>query len=348
MRHARVAIFQWVDVWMRRVEALVIGCVCLSLSGGPSAHGAPPVEACATSNDVLGLSRIVEVDASGGPLFGRVGNGGFDFLADGEVVLTFDDGPLRPYTRAVLAALARHCTKATFFMVGRMAAADPAMVREVAAHGHTVAAHTWSHAKLQGLAADKAKDEIELGFSAVAQALQAPMAPFFRFPYLRPSPEAADYLKVRNVASFTIDVDSRDFRTRDAAAVEKTVLTQLAGSRKGILLFHDIQPSTAHALPGILAELKKRGFRVVHLVPKEPARTLPEYDAQAGKLIAKKLAAAKDPLATRALTWPQSPATAGGEVLPWTTHSTDPPRPSTAKATNETASVPWYKQWFMP
>ncbi|KAB2937231.1 MAG: polysaccharide deacetylase family protein [Hyphomicrobium sp.] len=348
MRHARVAVVQRTVVRMRRVEALVVGCVCLLLCGGPTAHGAPPVEACATSADKLGLSRIVEVDTAGGPLFGRVASGGYDFLADGEVVLTFDDGPLRPYTRAVLKALAQHCTKATFFMVGRMAVADPAMVREVASQGHTVASHTWSHAKLQGLAADKAKDEIELGFSAVAQALGAPMAPFFRFPYLRPSPASVDYLKTRNVASFTIDVDSRDFRTRDAAAVEKTVLTQLAGRRKGIILFHDIQPSTAHALPSILEELKKRGLKVVHIVPKETAATLAEYDAQAAKIIAQKMAA-KDPLASRALTWPQS--SGDPERLPWAVHKAagaPAQQQATTEATNKRATVPWYKQWLVP
>lgn len=322
--------------------------VCL-LGGGPTASGAhavPPVEACATRGDLLGLSRIVEVDTQSGPVFGRVGDGGYDFLADGEVVLTFDDGPLRTYTPAVLKALAQHCTKATFFMVGRMAVADPAMVREVASQGHTVAAHTWSHAKLQGLPADKAKDEIELGFSAVAEALQAPMAPFFRFPYLRPSPAAVDYLKTRGVASFTIDVDSRDFRTRDAAAVEKTVLTQIATRRKGILLFHDIQPSTAHALPSILSELKKRGFKVVHMVPKQPVTTLPEYDAQAERLIAHRAAAAaKDPVASRALTHG-----AGNEMLPWkrTAAGTDPQQPEGTQASNQPSTVPWYKQWFTP
>ncbi len=330
---------------MRRIDALIVGCVCLSLCGGPHARAAPPVEACATRDDVLGLSRMVEVDASGGPLFGRVANGGYDFLADGEVVLTFDDGPLRPYTPAVLAALDQHCTKATFFMVGRMAVADPAMVREVASHGHTIAAHTWSHAKLQGLPANKAKEEIELGFSAVAEALQAPMAPFFRFPYLRPTAASATYLKARNVATFTIDVDSRDFRTRDAATVKKNVMTQLAGSRKGIILFHDIQPSTAEALPGILTELKARGYKVVHIVPKETAATLPDYDAQASKLIARKLAAAKQPLASRSVTWPQQDGAPEREELPWTTNSTVQ-QPSAAKATNQNATVPWYKQWL--
>ena len=342
---------------MRRVGALMVACACLPLGGGTmhalaAPSTAPQVEACATHKDVLGLSRIVEVDATGGPLFGRVAHGGYDFLKDGEIVLTFDDGPLRAYTRAVLKALDEHCTKATFFMVGRMAAGDPAMVREVAAHGHTIASHTWSHAKLQGLAEDKARDEIELGFSAVAQAAKAPIAPFFRFPYLRPNPSAANYLKTRDIASFTIDVDSRDFRTRDGEAVEKTVLAQLAGRRKGILLFHDIQPSTAHALPAILSELKKHGFKVVHLVPKHPATTLAEYDAQAERLIAHRaLAAAKEPLAPRALTWAQSSDGTGREASPWTAQTTADgasQQSAAAKPTNEDSTVPWYKQWLLP
>ena len=100
--------------------------------------------------------------------------------------------------------------------------------------------------------------------------------------------------------------------------VKRTVLAQLAGARKGILLFHDIQPSTAHALTGILAELKKRGFKVVHLVPKATATTLPEYDAQAERLIAhRSVAAAKEPLASRAVTWSQTGGEPAGEVLPW-------------------------------
>ena len=340
---------------MRRLGALSAVCACLLLGGGMIARAAPDapaVAACATNDKVLGLSRMVEVDTAGGPLFGRVNSGGYDFLHDGEVVLTFDDGPLRPYTRAVLKALDEHCTKATFFMVGRMAVADPDMVREVASRGHTVGAHTWSHAKLQGLAPDKAKDEIELGFSAVAQALHGQPAPFFRFPYLRPTAAAMAYLRTRNVASFTIDVDSRDFRTRDGEAVKRTVLSQLAGARKGILLFHDIQPSTAHALSGILAELKKRGFKVVHLVPKATAPTLPEYDAQAERLIAhRSVTAAKEPMASRAVTWSQSGSGTAGEALPWAnptvTSGTNSQQPAAAKASNKEPSVPWYK-WLTP
>ena len=111
-------------------------------------------EACTPGPNALGVSRVVEIDTSAGPRFGAQYKQP-DLLADGEVVLTFDDGPLRAYTRRVLEALQAHCTKATFFVVGRMAVADPEMVREYARLGHTVGIHTWSHANLH--AADAAQ-----------------------------------------------------------------------------------------------------------------------------------------------------------------------------------------------
>jgi len=111
----------------------------------------------------------------------------------------------------------------------------------------------------------------------------------------------------RGFGIFGIDVDSRDFRTRSPGTVLRNVMSQLEHEKKGILLFHDIQPSTAGALASMLAELKARGYKVVHMVAKTPATTLPEYDAIAEKALkAKTSVAASDPLATRAATWPAS------------------------------------------
>jgi peptidoglycan-N-acetylglucosamine deacetylase len=337
---------------MRWTKALVVGVACLLACGAASARAQSPpvVDACATRSDILGLSRVVEVDTSKGPMFGRAPKGEYDFLADREVVLTFDDGPSRSHTPAILKALEAHCTKATFFMVGRMAAADPAMVQEVARRGHTVAAHTWSHARLQDMALDKAKDEIEMGFSAVARAMQGPIAPFFRFPYLRTSPESIAYLKSRHVASFGIDVDSRDFKTRDGATVKANVLAQLAARHKGILLFHDIQPSTANALKDILDALKAHGYKIVHIVPKTPVTTLAEYDTLADRELARrKLAATKEPLAPRSVVWAQKDSEkSAGEVLPWTPRAGAKQGPTKVQALRKGEGVPWYQQWLQP
>jgi peptidoglycan/xylan/chitin deacetylase (PgdA/CDA1 family) len=339
---------------MRRALAAVVEVVIFALASGllaQAAWAAAAVDACATRTDMLGISRIIEVDTTGGPMFGRSPPGAFDVLGDREVILTFDDGPLRPYTAKVLEALDAHCTKATFFMVGRMAVADPAMVKEVAKHGHTIGAHTWSHAKLQTVGLNEARDEIELGFSAVAKALGKPIAPFFRFPYLRMSDTAIGYLKSRNVASFYIDIDSRDFDTRDGAIVERRVLAQLAKRGKGILLFHDIQPSTAQALKGLLNKLKMRGYKVVHMVPKTNATTLANFDKLAARKIEqRKRATEKQPRTKHSVVLPATGGTSANgkrEVLPWGKQPgrTASRRKARAKRTSNNSWYSWFGSW---
>jgi peptidoglycan-N-acetylglucosamine deacetylase len=136
-------------------------------------------ETCAGNDGGLGASRIVEIDSAGGPLYGDFTHRAKEpsFLGPREVVLTFDDGPLPAVTRSILDTLDRFCTKATFFSVGRMAVAYPSTLREVLSRGHTVGGHTWSHPlNLPRLRPDKAHDEIERGFAAVALAAGQPIA----------------------------------------------------------------------------------------------------------------------------------------------------------------------------
>ena len=267
----------------------------------------PVVEQCATDPKLLGLSRIVEIDTTEGPEFGA-SHTGTEFLQDHEVVLTFDDGPLRPYTRPVLKALAEHCTKATFFMVGRMAASDPAMVKEVAAQGHTIGSHTFAHRNLKVIGLLKGRQELEMGISTVSKARGGPIAPFFRFPYLSESRVIAEYARQRHISVFSVHVDSKDYTTRDPDAVRRRVMNQLAVSKKGIILFHDIQPSTAKGLKALLTELHDKGFKVVHMVPKTMDDTIANFDSAAGNaLAAKAQAAAANPLAERSVVWTMAP-----------------------------------------
>ena len=98
-------------------------------------------EPCPGGDAALGVSRTVEIDTTGGPKFGAQYPGN-DFLQPGEIVLTFDDGPSRAKTPAILSALAAHCTKGTFLIVGRMALVEPELLREVAHAGRTDSACT--------------------------------------------------------------------------------------------------------------------------------------------------------------------------------------------------------------
>jgi peptidoglycan/xylan/chitin deacetylase (PgdA/CDA1 family) len=239
----------------------------------------PPAAVC-SNPDALGIGRTVEIDTTGGPGFGLEQYKAYDFLEPKEVVLTFDDGPQVNTTKAVLDALAHHCTKATFFSIGKMAIGLPELIREVAKAGHTIGSHTWSHADLRAKKNDKdAIDEIERGLSGVSRAVGTPITPFFRFPFLKDSPATLSHLASRNVAVFSMDVDSFDFKFRDESKLVKMVMDKLEKKGKGIVLMHDIQPHTAKALPALLDELKAKGYKIVHMKAKDTAKTLAEYDA---------------------------------------------------------------------
>ena len=230
----------------------------------------------------MGVSRVVEIDTTGGPGFGFQHFKTYDFLRDHEVALTFDDGPWLGHTPAVLKALADQCLKATFFPIGKHATYYPEILKQVVAAGHTVGSHTWSHADLTAVmkkgGPDAAKEEIEKGMSAVQLMAGAPIAPFFRFPDLRHPPEMLTYLGERNVASFSTDIDSWDFKIKKPEELVKSVMGKLQKAGKAIILMHDFQKVTSIALPQLLGEMRANGFKIVQMVPKTKLKTLPEFD----------------------------------------------------------------------
>ena len=244
---------------------------------------APRVAAPKCPSGTLGVSRTVEIDTTAGPGFGFQHFKTYDFLEPGEVVLTFDDGPWPTNTPAVLAALAAQCVKATFFIIGKHAIWHPEILKQVAAQGHTIGTHTWSHVDLTKKTVPERTEEIEKGVSAINLLVGGKSAPFFRFPTLRHPPETVEYLGQRNIASFSTDIDSLDFKIRKPDAIVAGLIANLKKRGKGILLMHDFQRATAIALPQLLEQLRTNGYRVVHLQPKELVQTLPDYDALAAK-----------------------------------------------------------------
>ena len=184
----------------------------------PAAASSGAQGSCANA---LGIARVVEIDTTGGPGFGFEHFKNHDFLREGEVVLTFDDGPWPRNTPAVLAALAARCTKAIFFPIGKHAIYEPRILKQVAAAGHAIGSHTWSHQDLSKKSVEEGKDEIEKGISAVRWAAGVPTAPYFRFPALRRPPELVTYLGQRNVAVFSTDFDSFDFKMRKPEELER-------------------------------------------------------------------------------------------------------------------------------
>ncbi len=239
---------------------------------GPTHKG----ETC-RNKGAIGVSRVLEIDTSTGPRYGRV-----QFkdqllpLRHKEVVITFDDGPLPSVTKSILRTLKRHCTKATFFAVGKMARAYPKLIQRVAREGHTVGAHTHSHPRdLRHHYFPYSRFQIERGFQDVQTAMGLPIAPFFRFPGLHDYKEMNDYLSDRHIANFSVDIVPGDTSGYSPARIIRNTLSQLRRRGKGILLLHDIKPATAAALPRLLSALKARGYKIVHIVPKKSFKPVP-------------------------------------------------------------------------
>ena len=176
------------------------------------------VEASCRHDNGLGVNRTVTLDTTGGARFGASHGGHREFLRHKEVVLTFDDGPVPGKTAKVLAALDRHCTKATFFIVGQMAANYPGLVKQVLAKGHTVGAHSYTHRNLGDTNGAVAIDDVHRSIKAINKAAGRKTTAFFRFPYLAENRTVNAMLLQRDYGIFAVDVDSKDYKFAEPTA----------------------------------------------------------------------------------------------------------------------------------
>ncbi|MBO6716398.1 MAG: polysaccharide deacetylase family protein [Rhizobiaceae bacterium] len=262
---------------MRLFPALLAIAAALSLSACTTKPKEPEAPKLAfAAEDRPDLSRQGDVMSFPGPrgsLRGRnvrVSSVSDLILARGEVVLTFDDGPMPGKTKSILNALDSHGVKATFLMVGQMANAYPDLVREVAARGHTIGTHTQNHTNLASVSFDTAVSQIDQGRRSVAAALgpsRSRMAPFFRFPYLSSTSALQRHLAMQGIVVIDASVDSKDYFVSSPDQVRARTLAALEAKGSGIVLLHDIHSRTASMLPQFLSDLHARGFKVVHLVP---------------------------------------------------------------------------------
>ena len=241
-------------------------------------------DTCPGNPDALGTSRVLTINPSE---FRQVGSMQYKQtlpLNDHEVVITFDDGPLPPYTNIILDTLTSQCVKATYFLVGRMAHAYPFIVRRIYNEGHTIGTHSQDHPlAFQRLPLQRVKYEVDGGIASVDTAIgdAKAVAPFFRIPGLGRSKTADNFLASQSLVTWSADVVADDwFRHISAQTIVQRALRRLEAKGRGILLLHDIHPATAMALPTLLKELKTRGFHVVQVVPAgDRPKSVPELMA---------------------------------------------------------------------
>lgn len=255
----------------RYAAAMWLSLVHFAVAATAQAAGCPRA-------GTLGTARELAVDPATTP---RVGLKSFPQtlpLADKEVVLTFDDGPSPATTPRVLKALSDQCVRATFFLVGKPASGYPALVKRIAAEGHTVGHHTWTHKNLKHITDSEADEEINRGIADDEMTLHGvstttPSTPFFRFPYFESTPALLDRLEKRGIAVFGADLWASDWEPMTPQQQLQLLTERLRVARKGIILLHDPRAQTAAMLPQFLRYLQDNGYRVVHLVPVKTAPT---------------------------------------------------------------------------
>jgi peptidoglycan-N-acetylglucosamine deacetylase len=233
---------------------------------------AAAAEPCPGNPDALGTARVLTVDAASSP---RVGRKQFPTtlpLQRKELVVTFDDGPWAGTTNRVLDALKHECVRATFFLLGRNVAAHPTLARRELAEGHSIGHHSYSHPLLGRLAPARAEAEINRGiaedeFALYGQRRGEPTTPFFRFPGFVGNAALYERLQARRIVVFGADAWASDWLAMSPAQQLRLILARVEQAGSGIVLFHDTKSQTAAMLPAFLRELKKRGYRIVHVVP---------------------------------------------------------------------------------
>ena len=177
----------------------------------------------------------------------------WNLTAHGKVLyLTFDDGPQREWTPKVLQVLAKHQAKATFFVLGREAAARPDLIALTRAAGHRIGNHTWDHQMLTKLPASKMRQEILGGVKSKC----------FRPPFRETNAQVEAVAASYHQRQVLWDVDTKDWSKPGTATVERAILQ---GARPGaIILLHDgggNRSETVAALDTALTKLTRQGYK---------------------------------------------------------------------------------------
>jgi peptidoglycan/xylan/chitin deacetylase (PgdA/CDA1 family) len=204
--------------------------------------------------------RVVD-ELTSDPVTGSpAGSADLDCAVLACVALTFDDGP-GPYTARLLDELAAADVRATFFLVGRNVATRPELVARMVAEGHEVGNHSWDHPQLTDLDAAGVVDQLARTDAAITAATGGTAPTIVRPPYGDYDDAVLADLAARGESAITWDVDTRDWENRDAGI---TTTRALAGVVAGsIVLMHDIHPTSVDAVPGLVDQLRQRGFTFV-------------------------------------------------------------------------------------
>ena len=237
---------------------------CLASTACMAQQAVPETAETSCAEDRLNVSRTIEV-SPGQPSVSEQ-------LADGEVILTFDDGPSGSRTRGVLDALEAECVRAAFFLRGDEARWSAKLVREIVSRGHTLGGHGWAHSDLTKLSPAAAQADITRGLNGINRAFRKadhpPEISLFRFPFVARNEALTAMLADMGLVDIGVDVDGADWTGNSAEEIVDLVMEKLeARGRRGIVLLHDPFANSVEATEGLLARLKAENYAIVEIVP---------------------------------------------------------------------------------
>lgn len=180
----------------------------------------------------------------------------------GAVHLTFDDGPQAADTKRLLGVLRKHKARATFYVQGARAKGNGPLIKRMAADGHSVQNHSWSHPRLIRMSSRQVDGQLRRT-SAVIKALTGVAPKYMRPPYGENNAMVRSVIKKNHMRQALWTIDTNDWRGYSSATIRRNALGPLRKHRSNVVLMHDgavNAPRTVAAVPGIIAGLRKRGF----------------------------------------------------------------------------------------
>jgi peptidoglycan-N-acetylglucosamine deacetylase len=197
------------------------------------------------------------------------------------IAMTFDDGPSSENTPRLLEMLKQRNIKATFFLIGENAAANPDLVRRILAEGHEIGNHSWTHPQLSKLSDDRVTAEITKTQDAIKDA-SGYTPTLLRPPYGAITARQREWIENQFGLNIILwSVDPLDWKRPGASVITQRILSQV---RPGaIILSHDIHKQTIDAMPATLDGLISKGYKFVTVTqliamnqPKPPPSATPE------------------------------------------------------------------------
>ncbi len=222
---------------------------------------------------VIGPSKIVRVDPKKGSLY--LGNG----FPECQINFTFDDGPHSSLTRKLIQILRNQNVRANFYVLGKNVEQMPNTVRSLDQDRHVIGNHSWNHPDMRKISFESGVTQIENTFKKIAQTIGF-ATQFFRFPYGAHTADLRQYLKQTGRAEFFWKIDTTDWAIKDPEKLMETVIRGINKSRKGIILFHDIQPQTIEIMPYLLQQMNEAGYSTAVMTSVDDERTRPQNSLQ--------------------------------------------------------------------